>query len=722
MRDKFTVIEGQSAIEYLMTYGWMLLVVAVVGGAIFSIVQSQSVESVSGFSGGGVVVDDFGTTSAGNLQLVLRNTGSDGVDVSEVVVSGEEVSSAFVSESIGVGETGTVTLSNVEQGSSANSLDLEVVYDVGGLTGLSSSGSLSGNFEVVESSTTYDGLDAGFSVNDSSPEPGVSVGFDGSVSSPSSEISSYSWSSPDTTLDESSGESISHVFGSEGDFLVNLTVGDGLGNESSYSETVVVSSGSSPADFQLSGVSDDGPVTEGSDLTVDYNVDNVGGSSGVQDISLDVEGVEEDVNSSVSVSSGGSSSGSLVWSTSQGDAGSGVSYSVSTSNDSVSGSVDIDSLSGPSASASDNVTDPVVGDVVEFDASGSSAGDGSITGYDWDVNGDGVYEKSGRTVTHSYSSSGSRSVELNVTDSNGLSSTDTVNVDVQEASVAAPSVGGEWSHVEPAGAEGGYDYFFNSSTTPYGVTYGGNSSVEYTSDGFYIMKYHASNDGSNVPLSDGSAGWNSISFNDAGGSPNAYDACEVLDDETSDYDIHLTTNREWMTVARQVAQDSSNWVDQDGDGTGDIGSTGIDGGLYQGNHDEGGNYDRAVNLGDYPEPASSGGETERTHNLSSGDQVWDMSGDVYNWVDAEEDGTDMSSPGSGGKLYEKDPRGSQVGSRDSNQAKGLGEDSGFSDGDAALRGGRWGDGTGAGVFDARSYAPSGSFSTFGFRCSAVPVS
>lgn len=41
--------KAQSAIEYLMTYGWMLLVVAIAGGAVFSLVSNQGIESVSGF-------------------------------------------------------------------------------------------------------------------------------------------------------------------------------------------------------------------------------------------------------------------------------------------------------------------------------------------------------------------------------------------------------------------------------------------------------------------------------------------------------------------------------------------------------------------------------------------------------------------------------------------------------------------------------------------------
>ena len=38
-------MKGQTAIEYLMTYGWMLLVVAIVGGAIITTVQGDSVPS-----------------------------------------------------------------------------------------------------------------------------------------------------------------------------------------------------------------------------------------------------------------------------------------------------------------------------------------------------------------------------------------------------------------------------------------------------------------------------------------------------------------------------------------------------------------------------------------------------------------------------------------------------------------------------------------------------
>ncbi len=741
-----------------MTYGWMLLVVAIVGGAIFSVVQSQSVESVSGFSGGDVTVDDFGVTSDGNLQLILRNSAGESVEVTGIEISGNGNTAEWSdTQSIGVGETGSVTLNSVEEGDGANSLDVEVFYDVGGLENLGVSGSISGNFEVVSDSINY-GLSAGYSVNDSSPDPGDAVEFT-STSSPVSEISSYSWSSPDTTLDESSGESITHVFGSEGSYEVNLTVSDGLGNSSSYSEIIDVSSSSvSPADFQLSGVSDNGPVTEGETVNVDYTVSNDGGVSGSQDIVLDVSGAQEDVDSSVSLSSDGFTGGTLSWSTSSGDAGS-YSYTVSTENDSVSGTVDVNSLTGPTASASKNVTQPEVGDVVEFDASGSTSGDGSITSYGWDVNGDGAYEYSGEVVTHSYSSSGTKSVELNVTDDNSLSSTDSLSVDVQSGSVSvsgAPSFS-----TAPSGAEyesswvpvtssssvkNGFDYFFDET-----------SDEEYynVSEGFYVMKYEAkpyNNDSDSFDGSTGEVGdstvyvprsvaankpWRDISFN--GGNPNngygAVQACDALDSQTDEFDVHLITNREWMTVARQVEQTDSNWVSDPQQSTGQLIRGWSDGDFSADAPLSASTSDSDGKAGILEEDSTNGWSSDgdipdhqnRTFELANGEVVWDWAGNINQWVYAEDSGgsttngvfdSTVATDGSNdpAKEYEYDPA---VVDRSTN---GVGGEFDFDSGDAALRGGLWFLGDRAGVFDAVSDVPATSNTLYGFRCSAVPVS
>ncbi len=151
-------LKGQSAIEYLMTYGWMLLVVAVVGGAIFSIAQTQSVDTVSGFSGGDIIVEEFGITSNDELQLVLRNAGSDRTTVNRInITDNQNQYTTWIGElNIGVGSTDTVSLANVSREGGANNLDASINYDQGGLSNLDTGGSISGNIQIISESSIID--------------------------------------------------------------------------------------------------------------------------------------------------------------------------------------------------------------------------------------------------------------------------------------------------------------------------------------------------------------------------------------------------------------------------------------------------------------------------------------------------------------------------------------------------------------------------------------
>lgn len=163
---------GQSAIEYLMTYGWMLLVVAITGGAIFATVGNQSTDSTSGFSGSDVLVDDFGVTSDDELGLNARNGAGNEIVVSRVNVSdsesGEYVYKEFTGDNrVGVGSEKVFELPNVTRADGSNSLDVEIIYDSGGLSNLSVSGTVSGDLELTGSGS-YEGLpeDDHQSIND----------------------------------------------------------------------------------------------------------------------------------------------------------------------------------------------------------------------------------------------------------------------------------------------------------------------------------------------------------------------------------------------------------------------------------------------------------------------------------------------------------------------------------------------------------------------------
>jgi hypothetical protein len=148
-------MKGQSAIEYLMTYGWMLLVVAVVGGAVFSVVQNDTPDTVSGFTGSDVIVDDFGVDSDDNIQLELKDGSGAGVVVSKVNVSDPETERYVYKEFTGdkqvdVGDEKIFEMPNVTRGDSGNTLNVEITYDSEGLTDLTTTGTISGELSISQ--------------------------------------------------------------------------------------------------------------------------------------------------------------------------------------------------------------------------------------------------------------------------------------------------------------------------------------------------------------------------------------------------------------------------------------------------------------------------------------------------------------------------------------------------------------------------------------------
>jgi PKD repeat protein len=88
--------------------------------------------------------------------------------------------------------------------------------------------------------------------------------------------------------------------------------------------------------------------------------------------------------------------------------------------------------SPPVADFSSNPLDPTIGESVSFDGSLSADFDGSISSYEWQF-GDGTTE-TGASVSHSYGSAGTYTVELTVTDDAGLKATTSRTIYVAEDS------------------------------------------------------------------------------------------------------------------------------------------------------------------------------------------------------------------------------------------------------------------------------------------------
>lgn len=136
----FTSRKGQSAIEYLMTYGWMLLVVAIVGGAVITTVQDNQTQCSGEIPTSletaqqGFGVSSFGAGSDG-AQVVLENNGQEEVTVNSVSIEGVSADSESGSNTQGIGDSETYTASGFSSSESCAELSIEVNYDQGGLTG-----------------------------------------------------------------------------------------------------------------------------------------------------------------------------------------------------------------------------------------------------------------------------------------------------------------------------------------------------------------------------------------------------------------------------------------------------------------------------------------------------------------------------------------------------------------------------------------------------------
>ena len=92
----------------------------------------------------------------------------------------------------------------------------------------------------------------------------------------------------------------------------------------------------------------------------------------------------------------------------------------------------------------------------------------------------------------------------------------------------------------------------------------------------------------------------------------------------------LITNAEWMTIARNIEAQLSNWT------TGTAASTAIGtGGLYRGHSDTTpfGALEAGADNNGYIGTGQSGFSIERrTHTLSNGEVIWDLSGNMFEWT------------------------------------------------------------------------------------------
>jgi prepilin-type N-terminal cleavage/methylation domain-containing protein len=185
----------------------------------------------------------------------------------------------------------------------------------------------------------------------------------------------------------------------------------------------------------------------------------------------------------------------------------------------------------------------------------------------------------------------------------------------------------------------------------------------------------------------------------------------------------LITNAEWMTIARNIEAQGSNWTG------GTVGS----GGLWRGHSDN--NPGTALeastddNLGYTGTGNTSPSIEKRTHTLSNGEVIWDLSGNVWEWTNDTIQGANKPN-NSSGNLWQQWTAISNFGTlsydltRPSNTSWNSSQNMGqYYAGTvtgtttfAFLRGGNWNNATNAGVFTLILLTPSLTATNIGFRC------
>ena len=127
------VKKGQAAMEFLMTYGWAILVVLVAIGALayFGVLNPSKFLPSSCTLGPGMGCDDFKVTAT-DAQLVLRNGIGDSLTATSVAISGCTASAeadgddAWTDGSVLGGDDG-ITLTSCTNGNSGDRFKADVV-------------------------------------------------------------------------------------------------------------------------------------------------------------------------------------------------------------------------------------------------------------------------------------------------------------------------------------------------------------------------------------------------------------------------------------------------------------------------------------------------------------------------------------------------------------------------------------------------------------------
>lgn len=152
--------KGQSAIEYLVTYGWMLTALAIVSGALYgSGYMNFCSESTTGMDIQSLQVGDFGVSTNEELQMVLENRDGQAFEhfVKEIEIEDRTTEEQIIvspEETIPAGTQERIDIDNFRETNGCNDFEIQIRYDRGDLlTNQYSAGTMQASMEITEETT-----------------------------------------------------------------------------------------------------------------------------------------------------------------------------------------------------------------------------------------------------------------------------------------------------------------------------------------------------------------------------------------------------------------------------------------------------------------------------------------------------------------------------------------------------------------------------------------
>jgi PKD repeat protein len=278
---------------------------------------------------------------------------------------------------------------------------------------------------------TNEGPTASFVYSPTNPKVDEKVNFNASASKdPDGTIVSFRWDFGDGHSD--SGETVSHRYQDAGTFAVVLVVQDNSGNRGTATQTVGVTEGSSPsASFVYS------PANPAENETIYFNASQSNDPDGtIESFDWDFGDGTTGKGETVTHKYGSSGSYTVLLKVTDDDG----------NIDTASQTVSVGDNQSPVASFFYTPSNPVVNQVIQFNATESHDPDGTIVSYQWDF-GDGTPGAVGVLVDHHFSSKGTYTVYLRVTDNSG--NTDSASQTITVSDNQSPTASFVYSPTNP---------------------------------------------------------------------------------------------------------------------------------------------------------------------------------------------------------------------------------------------------------------------------------